>query len=145
MINTINKCTETNTSLYGLINWIGFDQINLSYNRRERKVGKSKWNLISRLKLASDWIVSFSGIPLRIITILGLVTAFIGLLYSLYIMILGFLELTSPGWAETVIITLFLGGIQLTMLGVTGEYIWRNLEESRRRPLFIIEKQSKLK
>jgi len=145
MIDSINRCTETNTSLYGLINWIGFNQINLSYNRRERKVGKSKWNLISRLKLASDWIVSFSGIPLRIITILGLVTAFIGLLYSLYIMILGFLELTSPGWAETVIITLFLGGIQLTMLGVTGEYIWRNLEESRRRPLFIIEKQSKLK
>ena len=145
MIDSINRCTETNTSLYGLINWIGFNQINLSYNRRERRVGKSKWNLISRLKLASDWIVSFSGIPLRIITILGLVTAFIGLLYSLYIMILGFLKLTSPGWAETVIITLFLGGIQLTMLGVTGEYIWRNLEESRRRPLFFIEKQSKLK
>ena len=145
MIDSINRCTETNTSLYGLINWIGFNQINLSYNRRERRVGKSKWNLISRLKLASDWIVSFSGIPLRIITILGLVTAFIGLLYSLYIMILGFLKLTSPGWAETVIITLFLGGIQLTMLGVTGEYIWRNLEESRRRPQFFIEKQSKLK
>ena len=139
MIDTINSCNERNTSLYGLISWIGFDQVCLSYTRRNRRTGKSKWNFKSRFKLASDWIISFSGIPLRLITYLGFMTSAIGLIYASYIIALGILELTTPGWAETVIITLVLGGVQMIMLGVTGEYIWRTLDESRKRPPFIIE------
>ncbi len=142
MIDTINSCSERNTSLYGLISWIGFDQVCLSYARRSRRTGKSKWNFKSRFKLASDWIISFSGIPLRLITYLGFITSVVGLIYASYIIALGMLELTTPGWAETVIITLVLGGVQMIMLGVTGEYIWRTLDESRKRPPFIIEDTS---
>ena len=145
MINAINSCAESNTSLYGLISWLGFNQVSLLYTRRNRKRGKSKWNFRSRLKLANDWIISFSGVPLRLITYLGFGTSFIGLTYAMYIMALGIMELTTPGWAETIIITLFLGGVQMIMLGVTGEYIWRNLEESRKRPAFIIEDRIKIK
>jgi len=145
MINAINSCSESNTSLYGLISWIGFNQVSLLYTRRNRRGGKSKWNFRSRLKLASDWIISFSGVPLRIITYLGFTTSFIGLTYAIYIIALGIMEQTTPGWAETIIITLFLGGVQMVMLGVTGEYIWRNLEESRKRPTFIIEDRINIK
>lgn len=145
MINAINLCAESNTSLYGLISWIGFNQVSLLYTRRNRKGGKSKWNFRSRLKLASDWIISFSGVPLRIITYLGFTTSFIGLTYAIYIIALGIMGKTTPGWAETIIITLFLGGVQMVMLGVTGEYIWRNLEESRKRPTFIIEDRINIK
>ncbi|MBH45148.1 MAG: hypothetical protein CMC93_00850 [Flavobacteriaceae bacterium] len=141
MIDTINSCKERNTSLCGLISWIGFDQVCISYTRRNRRTGKSKWNFRSRLKLASDWIISFSGVPLRSITYLGFTTSIMGLIYAFYIIALGVMELTTPGWAETVIITLVLGGVQMIMLGVTGEYIWRTLEESRKRPAFIIEEK----
>ena len=139
MINSINSCDERNTSLFGLITWLGFNQTSVYYERKDRRNGHSKWNFSSRLKLASDWIISFSGIPLKIITSLGFTTALIGLLYAIYIIILGIMELTTPGWAETIIIVLVLGGIQMIMLGITGEYIWRNLEESRKRPFFIVE------
>tara|TARA_B100001093_G_C26860135_1_gene1029671 strand:+ start:4567 stop:5493 length:927 start_codon:yes stop_codon:yes gene_type:complete len=139
MIDAINTCNERNTSLYGLISWIGFKQVTIIYKRRKRARGESKWNFKSRLKLASDWIISFSGIPLRVITYLGFFTAIAGLIYAGFITALGIMELTTPGWAETIIITLFLGGVQMIMLGVTGEYIWRSLEETRKRPVFIIE------
>ena len=82
---------------------------------------------------------------MKIITVLGFTTALIGLLYAIYIIILGIMELTTPGWAETIIIVLVLGGIQLIMLGITGEYIWRNLEESRKRPFYIIEDSINIK
>ena len=145
MIDGINSCNERNTSLYGLITWLGFNQVSVFYKRRNRRGGKSKWNLKSRIKLASDWIISFSGIPLKAITFLGFSTACIGLVYAIYIMVLGIMKLTTPGWAETIIVILILGGIQMIMLGMTGEYIWRNLEESRKRPCFIIEDSTNLK
>lgn len=145
MIDAINTCNERNTSLFGLISWIGFKQVTINYKRRKRARGESKWNFKSRLKLASDWIISFSGIPLRVITYLGFFTAIAGLIYAGFITALGIMELTTPGWAETIIITLFLGGVQMIMLGVTGEYIWRSLEETRKRPIFIIEESVNIK
>ena len=96
MINSINLCSERNTSLFGLITWLGFNQTGVYYNRRNRTSGRSKWKLKSRIKLANDWIISFSGIPLKAITTLGFCTACIGLIYSVYIIALGIMELTTP-------------------------------------------------
>lgn len=140
-VDAINSCQERNTSLFGLIAWIGFNQGQEVYERKERYSGKSKWNFKSKMKLTMDWIIAFSGIPLKLITYLGSTFAGIGFLYALYIIVLSTLDKTTPGWAETVILILLIGGIQMVMIGVIGEYLWRNLEEGRKRPMFFMEKE----
>jgi len=142
VIQAINACKERNTSLFGLIIWSGFHQDFVIYNRRDRFNGASKWNFKSRMKLALDWIMAFSGLPLRLITYTGLFFASVGFIYALIILFLAFLGKTAPGFAEPVILTLFMGGIQMVMLGVLGEYLWRNLEEGRKRPLYFIEEDT---
>lgn len=143
VVEAINSCQERNTSLFGLIAWIGFKQDQVIYERKERLIGKSKWNFKSKLKLTTDWIIAFSGIPLKLISFLGTLFAAIGFLYALYIMVLSITGQTTPGWAETVILVLLMGGIQMVMIGVLGEYLWRTLDESRKRPLFFVEEESK--
>lgn len=140
IINAINECAERNTSLFGLIVWLGFKQDSVVYKRRERRSGKSKWNFKSKTKLAFDWIIAFSGLPLKMMTYLGFLFSILGLLYALVLIWLGISGKTTPGWAEEVILSLIIGGVQMMMLGVLGEYIWRNLDESRKRPLYFIEK-----
>jgi glycosyltransferase involved in cell wall biosynthesis len=142
VVDAINRCKERNTSLFGLIVWIGFKQEQVRYERRERMNGKSKWSFRSRLRLATDWILAFSGIPLKLITILGVLFALAGFIYALIIVILFLTGNTTPGWSETVILILLLGGIQMTMIGVIGEYLWRTLDETRDRPLYFIEEET---
>ena len=139
VVDAINSCRERNSSLFGLIAWIGFKQDEVKYHRKERILGKSKWSFRSKMRLVLDWIIAFSGIPLKLISIFGILIALIGLLYALYIIYLSLSGLTTPGWAETVILILILGGIQMVMIGVIGEYLWRTLDESRNRPVFFIE------
>ncbi len=139
VMKAINSCVELNTSLFGLLIWSGFRQEYVLYERRERLSGESKWNFRSKTKLAMDWIMAFSGLPLRFITYTGITFALTGFVYALFITILALLGQTTAGFAETVILILILGGIQMIMLGVLGEYLWRNLEESRKRPLYFIE------
>ena len=142
-VNAINECRERNTSLFGLIIWLGFKQTGVTYKRRERFSGKSKWNFSSRMRLAKDWIIAFSGIPLKLITYVGISTAILGFAYAIFIFICALLKYTTPGWAEAVIITLVVAGAIMTMLGVMGEYMWRTLEETRTRPLYFIEEETK--
>lgn len=142
IIDAVNSCNERNTSLFGLLVWLGFNQTEVEYERKERRYGKSKWNFSSRLKLAIDWIVSFSAIPLKLILFLGIIVSLIGFIYALVILVLALLKKTVPGFAENIIIMLFLGGIQLMMIGVIGEYLWRTLDETRNRPISFIEKDS---
>jgi len=135
----IRQCPERNTSLFGLMLWLGFKQGTVTYERRERMRGKSKWNFRSKARLLADWIIGFSGIPLKIMLVVGFLAALLGLLYALFILIFSLLGYTRPGWAETVILILVMGGVQMLMLGVVGEYLWRNLDETRKRPLYFIE------
>lgn len=142
VVNALNSCQERNTSLFGLIAWIGFKQAEVKYERKERTIGKSKWNFNSKMKLAFDWIMAFSGIPLKIISLLGVLIASLGFIYALVIILLSLFNYTTPGWAETAILILLLGGIQMIMIGVVGEYLWRTLDETRKRPLYFIEQAS---
>ncbi|MCC6600111.1 MAG: glycosyltransferase family 2 protein [Crocinitomicaceae bacterium] len=141
-VNAINSCAERNTSLFGLIVWVGFRQDFVTYNRRGRISGHSKWTMRSRLKLAKDWITAFSGIPLRMITYVGISSAVLGIIYAAYIFTMAIAGKTTPGWAETAIFILCGTGLILIMLGVIGEYLWGTLDESRKRPLFFIEENS---
>ncbi len=142
VVNAINACIERNTSLFGLIVWLGFNQDFVEYKRRFRRYGKSKWNFRSRIRLAKDWIVAFSGIPLRLITVIGFLFAAMGFLFSIYLFLVYLLSKNVQGWTSIMVGILVLGGIQMMMLGIMGEYLWRNLDESRRRPLFFIEKKT---
>lgn len=138
----INSCHERNTSLLGLIAWSGFKQGFVEYERRARRSGQSKWNFKSRLNLAEDWIVSFSGFPLKFMIWLGSLIALFGFGYAIFILFFH-LKYGHPveGWASLMIAVLILGGLNLTLLGVIGDYLWRNLEESRKRPLYFIERK----
>jgi glycosyltransferase involved in cell wall biosynthesis len=141
VVNAINRCKERNTSLFGLLIWLGFKQGQVYYERKNRVHGNSKWNIQKRLRLASDWIIAFSGIPLRFMTILGVFFSVSALLYSFSIFVMAIMGFIVPGWAETVILILAIGGIQMLMIGILGSYVWRALDESRKRPLFFIENE----
>jgi len=144
VIGAINQCKERNTSLFGLLLWMGFKQDFVVYKRRDRRHGESKWNFTSKLKVAQDWIIAFSGIPLRLITIFGFCFAGLGFCYAVFIVFYSILGYAAPGWAETVILLMVTGGLQMIMLGVIGEYLWRTLEETRKRPLFFIENSHRI-
>ncbi len=139
VIDAINSCQERNTSFWGLLFWLGFKQGYVEYDRKSRRTGKSKWSIRSKVRLFLDWIIAFSGVPLRLISLVGFITATSGFLYATFIVLYALLGYARPGWAETVILILVLGGIQMMMLGILGEYLWRTLDETRRRPLFFIE------
>ena len=142
VVNAINNCLERHTSLFGLILWLGFNQDFVEYERRPRRSGKSKWNFRSSLTLAKDWIMGFSGLPLTLMFLVGIVITGVGILYALYMV--ANIILGNPAESPAVIILaiLLVGGIQLITLGLVGEYLWHNLDESRRRPLYLIEKRS---
>ena len=143
VVRAINSCHERNTSLFGLIVWLGFNQDCVEYDRRERKSGRSKWNFQSRLELAKDWIIAFSGIPLKLLTLVGFFIALLGFTYAAVVVGRNLLlDNPVPGWSSVMTAILVLGGGQIMMLGVIGEYLWRTLDESRDRPLVFIEKHS---
>jgi len=142
VVEAVNACLEHSTSLFGLISWFGFNQGTVEFERRQRRLGKSKWNFRKRLNLASDWIVAFSGLPLKLMFLIGIIIASFGFLYAIFIIILAIKGRPATGWSSTMVVILVLGGIQMIMLGIIGEYLWRNIEESRNRPLYFIEKDT---
>jgi glycosyltransferase involved in cell wall biosynthesis len=129
-------------SLGALISWLGFKQTEVLYIKEKRKFGKSKWTLSKKLSAFADAFVGFSYLPMRIMSFIGAFAAFAGFLYAIVIVAMRFM-IDDPieGWASIMVITLILGGMQMLMLGVLGEYIWRNLEESRKRPLYLVEEK----
>lgn len=138
VVDAVNSCPERNTSLFGLIGWVGFRQDFVEYERQPRKIGTSKWNFRSRFHLAKDWIVAFSGLPLFLMYVLGLIIMIIGFLYGVIAVVSG----SVSGFAGIVAALMVLCGIQMIGLGILGEYVWRGLDESRKRPLFFIENRS---
>ena len=140
VIDVFNQIPERNASSLALIRWMGFKQTSVSYIKEARHAGQSKWTLKKKLKLVVDSFVGFSYFPIRLMSYLGLSTAFLGFIYAFYIiynkLVIGF---PVEGWASLMVVVLLAAGIQLTMLGVLGEYLWRALEETRGRPKYIIE------
>lgn len=143
VVQYVNACQEQHTSLWGLISWSGFNQSFVEYVRKPRIDGESKWNFLSRWNLAKDWIIAFSGMPLRCITWLGFFIGLLGFLYAFFIMVRHFEYGESvAGWSSLMVVVLVLGGINMFLLGMIGEYLWRNLNETRHRPLYFIEKDN---
>ena len=135
---------EKSLYLRGMIAWVGFQQDFVSFNRDPRYAGKTKYSFSKMTNLALDALLSFSDRPLRVLTKIGLLVT--SLSFMLIVFFLGTLLLSdsSPerGWPSIVLISLFLGGIQLICLGVLGEYIGRIYREVKNRPLFIIDEKN---
>jgi polyisoprenyl-phosphate glycosyltransferase len=135
------RCEEKNVHLIGLLMWTGFPYQAVYYDRVERSEGKSRWTLRKKLKYFIDAFVAFSYLPLRLTSALGLLFAFIGGLYAIYIVIARLLnDIPVEGWTTLAVMILILSGIQLVMLGVIGEYLWRNFDATRKRPLFVVDR-----
>jgi glycosyltransferase involved in cell wall biosynthesis len=131
---------EKNTSLMGLILWSGFKREIVYYNRKARKHGESKWTFAKKLKYLIDSFVSFSFFPIRVSTISGIVVSIAGFLYSIFLIYDKLVNNTLiQGVTALIVIVLLVGGLQLMILGIFGEYLWRILDETRKRPNFIID------
>ncbi len=142
VVDALLASVGSHPNLFGEIARLGFAQARVPYVKRARKFGRSKWTLGMKTKMALDAMVSFSYVPMRIMIYLGLAVSSLAFLYIVVIVAL-YLAVDDPiqGWASTMVAVLGLGGLQMVMLGLIGEYLWRNLEASRRRPLFFIEER----
>lgn len=136
------KFGENNRMIIGLIAWMGFQQTKIYYKQNERFSGKSSWGFMKLIKIAIDSFVSFSYAPIRFISYIGIMVSLAGFLYSLVLVYNKIFHGLSPtGWTSIMVVILFLGGIQLITLGVIGEYVWRGVDESRRRPLYLVSER----
>ena len=132
---------ERNASMMALITWMGFRQEFVEYDKASRLTGQSGWSLGKKIKLALDSITSFTYLPIRLMNYLGLVVAFAGFIYAIVVFFHWMGGSPVRGWASLMVVILLLGGVQMMMLGVLGEYLWRALDEARDRPRFLIEER----
>lgn len=138
--NHLISMNEGSKFLRGQIAWLGFRQIGVEFERKERKAGKTKYTLKKMMKLALDGITSFSNFPLQIATFLGFLFSFISFLIILYALYSKFImHEVVTGWTSLMISSMFIGGIQLLCIGIIGEYISRISTDVKKRPPFIIE------
>jgi len=143
VIEAFKQSPEKNTSVYMLIAWLGFSQTSIEYTKEARHFGKSKWGFSKRLKLFFDSLISFSYGPLRLMSLIGVIIAFIGLIYGAEIFIEGLVKKTAvAGWTSLMIVMLIMGGMQMMMIGMIGEYLWRTYDETRGRQKYVIEKNT---
>lgn len=139
VLDAIALLRERNRNVYGLIAWVGFKQTRVEYAQRSRVSGVSKWTTRRLVRLAFDSFVQFSSTPIRAAGLLGVFIAGFGFAYAIFLVVRAFSGAEPPeGWTTVVVIVLIMGGIQLIVLSVFGEYLWRATDEARRRPLYIV-------
>jgi polyisoprenyl-phosphate glycosyltransferase len=143
VVEQMKRLHEKERFVRGLVSWVGFKQVGITYTRSERYAGETKYPYRKMIKFALDGITSFSTVPLRLATWLGYFASTIAFLYACSVFVQKALGYTIQGWATIMVGTLFLGGVQLICLGIIGEYIGRIYEETKQRPLYIVEQQYK--
>lgn len=142
VVQVLLQSSEKKASLVGLIVWAGFDRAVLEYDRAERIHGRSMWTFAKKLSYAFHSMVAFSSFPLRVFALLGLVMALLsacGILYVVAATLLGWI--TIRGWASVMVLELIIVAVLFLGFGILGGYLWNNLEQTRKRPLFIVDKR----
>lgn len=135
------KMDERNFYLPSLFIWMGFEYVSIPYTRRKREIGKSKWTLTKKIKSFVDSFVSFTYLPLRIISITGILMGIIAIAYAISIFINNRLNhIPVEGWTSLMIVLLLVSSFIMISMGIIGEYLWRTLDASRKRPNFIVDK-----
>jgi len=142
-IKALQSMRECQRYTKGLFSWIGYKKKAILYNREPRKVGKTKWNYRKLIHLAINGITSFSTVPLHISSWLGFLVSFCAFSYMVFIILKTLIYGDSvPGYPSLVAIILFVGGIQLIVLGIIGEYLGKIFNESKHRPLYLISESN---
>ena len=140
IINAVIQCREKNVNIFVLILSLSSDIGTVTYERRARHAGDSKWNTGKLLKLAFDSVITVGYLPLKAILWLGIGTfasAMLILLYLFVARLCGWIQIS--GWASTMALITAFGGIQMISIAILGEYLWRNFDQTRDRPMFIIQ------
>src|SRR5258708_34729312 len=140
--NLIKAIQENNTYLMGLILWLGFNPAVVYYHRtrREKRYGRSMWTFAKKIKYFVDSFVAFSYAPLRATSFIGICLSFFGLLYALIVILRRLmLGVEVEGWSSLIVVLLLVTGVQMLRIGGLAEYLWRNLDETRHRPRFIVD------
>ena len=145
-VNALKKMRETGRCSKSMFSWIGYNKKEIMYDRDPRIAGKTKWNYKKLVDLAIDGITSFTTSPLRWSAVLGILVSIAGFIYMIAIIIKTLVSgVDVPGYASTMVVILFLGGFQLIFLGVIGEYLGRAFYETKRRPLYFIDRYNEEK
>jgi len=140
VVEQLKQFNEVNLFLRATIPLIGYKSSIIYYDRKERFAGESKYPLKKMLSFAWDGITSFSIIPLKIITGIGIIVFILSIMGAIYSLYQKINMNVVPGWTSTVLPLLFIGGLQFLSIGILGEYIGKIYKEVKRRPRFIIEK-----
>lgn len=139
-IEALQQIREHERYTKGLFSWIGYRKKEITYVRDPRAAGETKWNYIKLMNLAIDGIVSFTTAPLRLSVVLGLLVSLAAFVYIVYLVIRTMMFGTDlAGYPSMMAVILFLGGIQLLSLGIIGEYVGRIFNETKQRPLYLVE------
>ncbi len=141
VLDALEGYGEVNLFLRGIIPQLGFKQSVVYYSRAEREAGKTHYPLSKMMSLAIDGVTSFSVRPLRIITLLGLIVAFLSFIGIIYVLVSVISGYVVDGWASTTCILCFVSGIQMISLGVIGEYIGKIYLETKQRPRYIVSEK----
>ena len=137
-VEAFRALPERNRFIRGLVSWIGFPQTAVRYKRQARRVGETKFPVRKMLRFALDGITSFSFFPLRLATWTGFAVSLFAFLYIVVVLVLKAIGVSWLGYTSLMASILFLGGVQLLMIGIMGEYLARIFDEVKRRPLYLV-------
>lgn len=141
VVDELNAIHEKNTNLMSLVFWLGHRPVLIPYVRRKRTKGRSRWTLSKKIKLFIDSFVAFSYLPIRAVSLLGLLFALGAFVYGLVVLYARLSQdIEVRGWTALMVVLTFTSGVQMMLLGLLGEYLWRTLDESRRRPLYVVDR-----
>jgi dolichol-phosphate mannosyltransferase len=131
------QINEKNTNILYLMFTLGYPTALIPYLRKEREIGKSRWTFKKKMKLFIDSFIAFSFVPIRLLSLIGILLGFVSLIYAVYIIISKITgNIALEGWSALMTTMLFIGSFQMIGLGVLGEYLWRILDEVRNRPQY---------
>lgn len=144
VIEVLERLDEKNSSLTLQVLWSGFQTAEIYFHRRNREIGKSRWTFGKKVKLAMDSMLSFSYVPIRFMSGVGVVFFLLSIVLMIEVIIEKFAVGTPIlGWASLMCVVLFSFGLMMLMMGVLGEYVWRTLDASRNRPPYLIDEIKK--
>ena len=146
VVDALKKLPERQRFMKGLFAWVGFKTLTVEYVRNARSTGKTKFSGWRLWNLAIEGITSFSLVPLKVWTYIGLFGSVFAIFYATFIIIRTWIfGIDLPGYASLLVVMLFFGSLQLMSLGIIGEYIGRIYFESKQRPIYLIKKQYQFK
>jgi glycosyltransferase involved in cell wall biosynthesis len=141
VVDLLKNMPERSRFVRGIRSWVGLNQVGLPFERHARHAGTSNYTVGRLMLLGLDGLISFSYVPLRLITALGLSVSFLSLFLAVFFFVKKLLYgLSPPGYASLIVSIFFLAGIQLITLGVIGEYVGRIFEEAKRRPMYVLRR-----